>query len=233
MPFKPLAVAVRLAALYSGGKDSTYALFLAQRQGHQIIRLVSIHPREDSMMFHVPNVRWTELQAKALGIPLAMAASGEGEAAELMALQAALRETKSEGVEGVVAGAVASRYQADRIRRIAHDLGMEVLTPLWGMDPAEEVRSLLRDGFKAIFVAVAAEGLGPEWLGRPLDGPALEDLLRLHSKYRIHISGEGGEYETMVLSGPSMRGRIIIDEGVSEWRGQAGVYLIRRAHWEA
>lgn len=220
---------IRLAALYSGGKDSTYALYLAQRQGHEVIRLISFHPREESMMFHVPNIQWTNLQAEALGIPLAVFASGEGEAAELDALRVALSSLKGEA-EGIVTGAVASRYQAHRIQRIATGLALETVSPLWGLDPAEEIRGLLGEGFKPIFSAVAAEGFGPDWLGRPLDLEALKRLEALHARYGIHISGEGGEYETFVLGGPNMEGTIVIDEAGAEWAGQAGVYRIRRAH---
>lgn len=185
------------------------------------------------MMFHVPNIKWTGLQAKALGLPLLTRTSEEGEGAELEALRATLEEARGLGAEGIVAGAVASQYQAKRIRRIAEGLDLEVMTPLWGMDPAEEVRGVISAGFRALFVAVAAEGLGMDWLGRSLDDRALEDLQTIHHRFGIHISGEGGEYETMVLAGPNMKGRVVIDFAEKEARGLAGVYRIQMAHWEA
>ncbi len=184
------------------------------------------------MMFHVPNIKWTGLQAKALGIPLMTETSQEGEVAELEALKDVLAQAKVLGAEGIVAGAVASRYQATRIQRIAEAMGLQVVTPLWGMDPAEEVKGVIAAGFRAIFVAVAAEGLGQDWLGRPLDEAALVDLQKLQRRFGIHISGEGGEYETMVLSGPNMGGRIVVDAAEREARGLAAVYRIQVAHWE-
>ena len=62
---------MRLAALFSGGKDSTYAIHLAQQRGWEVSRLVSILPQDPaSMLYHVPNLHLVPLLAEAMGIPL-------------------------------------------------------------------------------------------------------------------------------------------------------------------
>jgi len=67
---------MRVAVLYSGGKDSNYALYWALKQGFEVKYLVSmVSEREDSYMYHVPNIHLTELQARAIGIPLVKGAS--------------------------------------------------------------------------------------------------------------------------------------------------------------
>jgi diphthamide synthase (EF-2-diphthine--ammonia ligase) len=53
-----------------------------------------------------------------------------------------------------------------------------------------------------VVVAVMAEGLGPEWLGRSLDASAVEDLLELQRRTGVSPSGEGGEYESLVVDSP-------------------------------
>jgi diphthamide synthase (EF-2-diphthine--ammonia ligase) len=63
------------------------------------------------------------------------------------------------------------------------------------------MRDLISSGVKAVVVAVV-EGLGPEWLGRPLDERALEDLLELRRTKGVSLSGEGGEYESLVIDSP-------------------------------
>lgn len=63
-------------------------------------------------------------------------------------------------------------------------------------------------GVRAIVAGVAAEGLGPEWLGRPLDGSALAELKGLRDRYGISVMGEGGEYESMTLDSPMHLKRI-------------------------
>ncbi|RLG72167.1 MAG: ATP-binding protein, partial [Thermoprotei archaeon] len=53
---------MRFAALFSGGKDSTYALHLAMLKGLEIVCLITLKPlREDSWMFHYPSVEITKL----------------------------------------------------------------------------------------------------------------------------------------------------------------------------
>ena len=60
---------MRLASLFSGGKDSTYATHLAQDQGHEIECLLTAEPRNpDSWMFHTVNLHLAPLLSQALGI---------------------------------------------------------------------------------------------------------------------------------------------------------------------
>ncbi len=62
---------MRVAVLYSGGKDSNYALYWALKQGgFEVKYLVSmVSESDESYMYHVPNIHLTELQARAIGIP--------------------------------------------------------------------------------------------------------------------------------------------------------------------
>src|SRR4030067_3451465 len=90
MPFSRFALSppVRLASLYSGGKDSTYALHVSEQRGWEVSHLVSILPADPgSMLYHVPNLHVVPLLAEAMGIPLVQERAGEGEDAELGALR--------------------------------------------------------------------------------------------------------------------------------------------------
>ena len=52
---------MRLAALFSGGKDSTLAMHKAMK-GHEVVCLISMISENDaSYMFHVPNIHITDL----------------------------------------------------------------------------------------------------------------------------------------------------------------------------
>ena len=62
---------MKIGVLYSGGKDSTYALDLADRDENKVVCLISIKSEnKDSYMFHTPNIDITSLQSKSLDIPL-------------------------------------------------------------------------------------------------------------------------------------------------------------------
>jgi diphthamide synthase (EF-2-diphthine--ammonia ligase) len=61
---------MKLAALFSGGKDSTYSIYLAKHQGHDVKCLLSVFPKSDeSHLLHHPNMRWTSLQSESMKIP--------------------------------------------------------------------------------------------------------------------------------------------------------------------
>jgi predicted ATP pyrophosphatase (TIGR00289 family) len=218
---------MRLAALCSGGKDSAFALWLAAEEGHDVKNIVAMIPmREDSWMYHVPNIRLVDFFAKCAGIPLVKAeTSGEREK-EIEDLKRVLRDLE---VEGVVSGAVASTYQKTRVDKICRELGLKSLTPLWGRNPVELLKAMLEAKFEVIITSVAAEGFDESWLGRKLDEKCVEDLIKLHEKFKINISAEGGEYETLVLDAPFFGKRIKLLKTRRIWQGTRGFLLIEQA----
>lgn len=219
---------MRIAALYSGGKDSTYALHVAQQQGWDVTHLVSIVPEDpSSMLYHVPNLHVVPLLAEAMGIPLVREPAGRGEDAELDALRRALA---SIDVDGIVVGAIASDYQHSRVNTVGHELGLRTFAPLWRLDPNRLLRDYLDAGIEAVVTSVSAEGLGPAWLGRRLDGPAANDLRELQARVGLNPCGEGGEYETLVTFAPGFTQRLEIVRAEPRWDGPSGVLEIREAH---
>ncbi|MCJ2531582.1 MAG: diphthine--ammonia ligase [Candidatus Thermoplasmatota archaeon] len=221
---------MRLAALYSGGKDSTYAVYLAQQAGLEVTDLLTVLPQDASMMYQVPNVAWAGLSAEALGISHRTVQSAAGGEAELRAMTRGLDKTD---VEGVVVGAVASDYQFVRVHQVCEALGLWVYAPLWRKDPRALLREYVDAGFAILIVAVAAEGLDAEWLGRTLDQDALRDLAKLHRTFGVHPTGEGGEFETWVTDGPNYGARIRVQEAVKRWEGTSGTYEVRKATLES
>ncbi len=218
---------MRVAALFSGGKDSTYAAWVAMQQGWEVGSLVSILPQDpDSMLYHVPNLHVVPLLADAMGIPLVWERAGPGEKAELDALRRALSALR---VDGVVVGAIASDYQHSRVSEVGHELGLRVFAPLWRKDQAGLLRDYLAAGLEAVFTRVSAEGLGPGWLGRKLDREAVDELLALRERVGLSPCGEGGEYETLVVRGPMLRKRLEIVRAETVREGGAATLLIREA----
>ena len=218
---------VRIATLFSGGKDSTYALYVAQQRGWDVTDLISILPEDPaSMLYHVPNLHLTPLLAEAMGFPLTQERAGLGEEAELDALRRAIRRT---GVDGVVVGAIASDYQHARVNRVGHELGVRVFAPLWRRDPEHLLRDYLAAGMDIRVSGVSAEGLDATWLGRPLDESAVRDLLRLRDRVGLHPCGEGGEFETLVLNAPSYHRRVEVVDAQALWEGTSGHWKVRAA----
>ena len=128
---------MKVAALFSGGKDSCLALWYAIHQGWDVVTLVSIHPENrDSWMFHYPAIAFTQLQAQAMDLPLVVVETAGEKERELQDLTACLIDIRELlGVEAVVSGAVASEYQRTRIDSICNRIRLRNFTPLWLKDP--------------------------------------------------------------------------------------------------
>ncbi|MBT3394974.1 diphthine--ammonia ligase [archaeon] len=200
---------MKVAVLFSGGKDSVYASYLA-KQEHEISCLISLESKSDeSWMFHVPNIELVKLQAELMGVPILYRKTEGVKEEELEDLKNAIIEAKEKyGIEGIFSGALASSYQKDRIEKICEDLGIKSVSPLWHIDSEEYINSLIRDKFKVIIVGIAADGFNESWLGRVIDAKFLEDIKKLN----IHIGGEGGEYESLVVDCPLFKNGLRIIE---------------------
>ncbi|MDZ7701951.1 MAG: diphthine--ammonia ligase [Halobacteriales archaeon] len=220
-------------SLFSGGKDSSWALHRALERDHPVETLLTVHPPEGAFLFHVPATRLAGLAAESIGLPLreveseVEVAAGADSAAqgdrELEPLEAELRRYReAEGaLGGVIAGAVASEYQASRIGDMCDRLGCELFAPLWGVDPLSAGREMVDAGFEIHVIQVAADGLDGSWLGRQLDHGALDELATLNDDRGVHVLGEGGEYETLVVDGPHMARRLEYD-ATPQWDGIRG-----------
>jgi len=222
---------MRVAALFSGGKDSTFSVYRAIQQGRDIACLIAMKSANPaSYMFHVPNIDIVKLQSRALGIRLIFKRTAGVKEEELKDLKSALTAAKKlYKIQGVVSGAIASEYQRYRVEAVCADLGLKSLAPLWHLDPERYLVELIREGFEIIFSSVASDGFDSSWLGRKLDMQALEDLKRLRDKYGMHIGGEGGEYETLVLDGPIFNKKIVIQKSENQWKGDSGFFIVKKA----
>lgn len=222
------AVAMKIAMLFSGGKDSNLALHRLVRAGHEVAALVTALPsRSDSWMFHCPNAHLASAQAECLGIPWEPIPVSGSEGIEVSELERGIQEVqRRRGIEALGTGAIASRYQRSRIDEVCSRLGLECASPLWGEDEESLLRELVKLSFEVYFASVSAEGLTREWLGRRLDQGAISSLLSIKERYKINISGEGGEYETFVADSPLFRSKIRITSASSSWHRNWGVWEI-------
>jgi len=218
---------MRVAVLLSGGKDSALALNHALNDKHEVVCLASVIPlKEDSWMFHYPNIRLVDLFSEAVGMPLVKAESSGVKEEEVEDLRRLIQRLN---VEGVVTGAIASTYQKTRIDMICEQLGLKSIAPLWHRDPLSILKELVDLNFNAIMTGVYAYGFTREWLGKRIDADAISALEELNKQYGVSLVGEGGEYETLVLDGPIFKKRIEIVDAETVWKGQSGCFLVKKA----
>ena len=217
----------KLAALFSGGKDSTHAIYLALQRGFSVSTLVTARPaKADSHMFHTPNLHLTKLAAEAMGIRhLEVPVSGEPER-EVAELEAVLRPLVNEGkVDGLLSGAIASDYQWTRLNEVAQALGVPCHSPMWRVDPERVLRDEVASGLKFMIVAAQTEGLDKNWLGHTFDDDFVARLVAQAGQFRFNCAGEGGEYETLVTDGPLFVKRIRV-EAYHVMEGETSSYFV-------
>ncbi len=201
-----------LGALVSSGKDSIYAMHLMKKQGYPIKCIIILRSKNpDSYMFHTPNISMAKLQAESIGLPIIEHETQGQKEKELQDLESALKKAKTlYDIKGITTGALFSKYQKQRIEKIAEQLSLKVFSPLWHMDQEKEMRQILDQGFAFIITKVSAEGLDKTWLNRPITHKDIDRLSEINKKNQINIAFEGGEAETLMIGGPVFAKKIKI-----------------------
>jgi len=214
---------MKLGILFSGGKDSTYAALLAKKEGYELGCLISIDSKnKESFMFHTPSISCVSVQAEAMGLPLVLEQTSGEKEIELEDLRRAITRAKEEyGVEGIVTGAVASVYQASRVQKICHELGLECFNPLWQKNQNELLEELIGEGFEIILSGVFAYPLDSSWLGRKIDEKFITEMKKLQIELGVNVAGEGGEFESLVLNCPLFSRALKVDSFTDSGEGHS------------
>ncbi|RLF40319.1 MAG: TIGR00289 family protein [Thermoplasmata archaeon] len=221
---------MRVAALFSGGKDSVYSIYITKQFGWDITHLVTILPRnKDSWMFHTVNIHLARKVAEAINIPHITRETKGVKEEELDDLKKILEKLE---IDGVISGAISSEYQRTRIERVCHNLGLKSFTPIWHKNQTMLLKDQLKAGFKIIIVGVYADGFNETWLARTLDDKTIDEIVSLEEKYGINTAGEGGEYETLTLDGPIFKKKIVLDEYIKHWYRESGYLEVKKIHLE-
>jgi len=221
---------MKLGVLFSVGKDSLFACWMAMQHEEVACLITVVSENLESYMFHTPNIHLAGLQAEAAGLPLVEVETAGKKERELDDLRRVLLEAKDRfGIEGVVTGTILSVYQATRIQRICHELDLWCFNPLWHTDQEAYMEELISAGFRVIIAGVFSCPFDASWLGREIDHHALDDLRRAARDWRITLTGEGGEFETFVIDAPFFSRQIEIEEASRVYQNYNGVLEIKRA----
>ena len=223
---------MKLAALFSGGKDSTYAIHLAKKHGHSVDVLLTIFPHNDeSHLLHYPNIRFTSLQSESMKIPqlteqlISTETKNESEALDRLILSA--KENYS--IDGIVHGGILSQYQKDNFSSSCKKNNLKIVSPLWNMEPESYMKELLSENFEYIISTVSSDGLNDSWLGRTIHENDLIELKKLQQKFDFNLNFEGGEAETFVTNCPLFEKPLLIQDSITEWDGYRGRFEILEA----
>ena len=223
---------MKLAALFSGGKDSTYSIYKSKNEGHSIECLVTVVPKsEESMLLHYPNLPITKLLSSSMGIPQVYTESNSNETNfETELLMTTLQKVKEDyGIEGIVQGGILSEFQKKNFNKVCEKLNLKLISPVWNQNQKQYMKDLLQDNFRFIIISVSADGLDDSWLGKEIDKDNLEKLEKLSEKFGFNLNFEGGEAETLVINCPLFSNPITIVKSQKIWDGYRGRFEIEEA----
>ena len=200
---------LKLVASWSGGKDSCFALYKAQQQGHAIQSLLIMMSDKGKSNFHMISTELLDAQSEALGIPITKVPTTP-ETYEKQFTKALL-EAKAKGAHGIVTGDIfdVAQHETGWLERICKEVGLTPVKPLWHRDTSQVLDEFINEGFKATVVRVKSALLGNEWLGRQIDKKFYSDLKKLGN---VDLCGEYGEFHTFVTDGPIFKKKIEILE---------------------
>ncbi|HJJ95588.1 MAG TPA: diphthine--ammonia ligase [Methanocorpusculum sp.] len=211
---------MKLVALTSGGKDSILSIQKALDEGHEVTHMVTVVPENhESYMFHSVNLAAVPIMAERGGMEyLEIPTKGEKEE-EIRDMKHGMEDIVA---DGIIAGAIASEYQRSRVAAVCSELGMKCYVPLWGLSP-DSVVGEVADRMDARIVVTAADGLNENVLGKRIDANLIRVLKAVEAKRRIHIAGEGGEYESLVFDAPFFSSPLHAEDPIVTYHGSVGI----------
>lgn len=188
---------MKIAVLWTGGKDSSLAYFKVMKQ-HETKIFVNFIWRKPS--FSHPRII-TKLQSDALKKPFLWSQLSASYSESYREVITKLK--KVYGVEAVVASDISNvdDFHGKLIDDVCKDVGVEVIKPLWGLNCLKILEELIDNDFSIMFTSVK-EPLPHRWLGRFLNRQTIEELQELNQTSNLALCGEFGEYHTMTLDAP-------------------------------
>ncbi|MDV4216863.1 diphthine--ammonia ligase [Acinetobacter baumannii] len=182
---------------FSGGKDSSLALYHAMQTGNVIGLIVMLEEQGQRSRSHAMPLDIIRAQAQAIGLPVFMASSSwndyENKFINL------LNEAKQKGAEVLVTGDLDMPEHGCWHDRVTQTVSLKLGMPLWLRPHREVVEEFIQLGFQSVVVTVNLKlGMKVEDLGQVL---SLEYIQELENR-GIDPCGEGGEFHTTVIDGP-------------------------------
>jgi diphthine-ammonia ligase len=203
-----LASTNHLFCSWSGGKDSSLALYKAIESGNIPCFLLTmmIETGDRSRSHGIPK-SVLERQSKCLNIPIRFCSTSWPLYTENFLKELAF--FKSSSIELGVFGDIDIESHRKWVQSNCYKEGITALLPLWNADRSDLLNNLIKTGFQAEIIAVKEGVLSPDYLGRTLDAAMIEEFRTLD----IDICGEAGEYHTIVTDGPIFKYPLHITHG--------------------
>jgi uncharacterized protein (TIGR00290 family) len=191
----------KLIVAWSGGKDSTLALYeILKTNRYEVMELLTTVTQDyDRISIHGVRRVLLEQQANALGFPLEkmLIPKGASDAEYEREMLQILTKHLTNGVYTIVFGDIfledVKKYREQMLSKIS----MKSVFPLWKKDSRQLAHKFIDLGFKAVTTCVDSNFLSKDFAGRTFDEQFLSDL-----PTNVDPCGENGEFHSFVYDGP-------------------------------
>lgn len=206
--WKTNATQQKFIVSYSGGKDSTLALYHAMQVGKAIGLIVMLEEQGLRSRSHAMSMEIIQAQANALGLPIITASSSWNDyETEFLKL---LAHAKQQGADVLVTGDLDMPEHGCWHDRITQQAGLKLCMPLWQRPHREVIEEFIQLGFKTMIVTVNLDlGMKVDDLGKILTLDYIQEL----ENRGIDPCGEGGEFHSTVIDGPLFTAPIAVRKG--------------------
>lgn len=187
----------KFVASFSGGKDSTLALYEAMKTGKAVGLIIVLEEDGKRSRSHGMTVDFIKAQAESIGLPIYLAAaSWTNYEATFIDM---LHKMKTLGAEALVTGDLDMPEHGCWHEKVTNIANLKLGMPLWQADHTEVVERFINLGFKTILTTVNLTlGMREDDLGKVLTNEYVQEL----KSRGIDPCGEGGEFHTTVIDGP-------------------------------
>lgn len=182
---------------WSGGKESSLALYRAIKERGKACFLLTMLT-EDGKRSRSHGLPLDLIQKQALGLNIPLITRNTTWDNYDASFISAVLELKKKGIKAGVFGDIDIESHRQWVKKTCSFLDIKPYHPLWGKDRLAIFEELFKSGFKAVIIAIKDGILDRRLLGNTLD----MDIVKKFEGIGIDISGEKGEYHTVVIDGP-------------------------------
>ncbi|NYT00230.1 MAG: diphthine--ammonia ligase [Methanocellales archaeon] len=195
---------MKVAASWSGGKDSCFACYKAILDGFDVVCLLNFLSEDVGRSAHGLRAELLSIQSQAVEIPIIQIRKTKNNYEHNF--KKVISKLKQDGIQGMVFGDIYVQEHRDWIEGVCSQIDIKPIFPLWRIKTEKIVHDFIDSGFDSVIVAIKAEILSEDWLGKKVDN----DLIEEFKKRKIDPCGESGEYHTFVIDGPLFKKRLRI-----------------------
>lgn len=181
------------AGLFSGGKDSLYAIYLMEKSGINVKYLIHLIPTFKVPSPHSENIDAVRMLSESTDKKFIIVDLRKG-------IEYFKDMLKKLEIDFLIAGDVLVEDHVKWLGKICDDIDIKLLEPLYKMDTKQLLYEILKNRFKPVIIGIDTKNMDRKWLGYKLN---IENINYFLSENKgIDPVGEYGEYHTIVIESP-------------------------------